>query len=126
MKNFRMLRLATPMMIVCGLLATGVSAMAESDEGPCSNRSLSGDYGFTIEGVILAGPVTLPLRGVAMTTFRRQRQPDAGGPCRDQRRAASPGMDAGQRALYRQFELHWNSRYQRLWESAPDTAPRGS
>ena len=67
---------ATPMMIVCGLLASGASAMAQSDDGPCSNRTLLGNYGFSIEGVVLAIPgvilppgVALPLRGVAMTHF---------------------------------------------------------
>src|SRR5581483_12364845 len=68
--------LATPAMIICGLLASGVPAMAESEDGSCSNRTLSGDYGFTIEGVVFAIPgvtlppgTALPLRGVAMTNF---------------------------------------------------------
>lgn len=67
---------ATPIMIVCGLLASGVSAMAQSDDGPCSNRTLLGDYGFSIEGVVLAIPgvtlppgAALPVRGVALTHF---------------------------------------------------------
>src|SRR5260370_33827035 len=71
MKNqiSRISMVATPMMIVCGLLASGPSAKAESEEGACSNRMLQGDYGFSMEGVILAGPLTFPLRGVAMTHF---------------------------------------------------------
>ena len=63
------------MMIVCGLLAASSPAWAGDDDVKCTNRTLSGDYGFAIEGVILALPgVTVPhggfqLRGVAMTHF---------------------------------------------------------
>jgi len=45
------------------------------DDAKCTNRSLNGDYGFSVEGVVLALPgVTVPpgefaLRGVAMTNF---------------------------------------------------------
>ena len=35
----------------------------------CSDRTLRGDYGFTIGGTILSGPAPLLLRGVAMTHF---------------------------------------------------------
>jgi hypothetical protein len=62
-------------MIVSGLLASGASARAESDDGPCSNRTIMGNYGFAIEGQILAIPgapalpAALPLRAVAVTTF---------------------------------------------------------
>jgi hypothetical protein len=35
----------------------------------CSNRTLRGDYGFDIDGTILAGPKAGLLRGVAMTRF---------------------------------------------------------
>jgi hypothetical protein len=36
----------------------------------CSNRTLKGDYGFSIDGTILAGtPNAFLLRGVAMTRF---------------------------------------------------------
>ena len=75
MNKQRISMLATPLMIVCGLLGSGASARAGSEEGACSNRTLNGDYGFAIEGVILAIPgITLPpggipLRGVAMTHF---------------------------------------------------------
>jgi hypothetical protein len=62
--------IATPLMIACALVASGVPASAQSDSaGACSNRTLQGNYGFAIEGVILAGAVTFPLRGVAMTHF---------------------------------------------------------
>jgi hypothetical protein len=63
----RMLMLA---MIVCGLLASGASAMAQSNEGHCSNRTLFGDYGYASEGVLLPAPgVSLQFRSVGMTHF---------------------------------------------------------
>ena len=68
--------LAAPMLIVFGLLASGPAARAQSGDGPCSNRTLQGDYGFSVEGIIMAIPgvplppgVALPVRGVAMTHF---------------------------------------------------------
>jgi hypothetical protein len=71
----RNLRLATHITIVCGLLAFSVSAVAQSnvpvssnsDNGHCSNRTLNGDYGFTLEGTIL-GP-NIPLRGLVMQHY---------------------------------------------------------
>lgn len=68
----RILRLATHTMIVCGLLAFSVSAVAQSKSettsgGRCSNRTLNGDYGFTLEGTIL-GP-NIPLRGLVMQHY---------------------------------------------------------
>jgi hypothetical protein len=67
----RISMMATPMMIVCVLLASGTSVRAQSeDDGPCSNRTLLGDYGFAVEGLILPAPgVALPIRGVHMTHF---------------------------------------------------------
>jgi hypothetical protein len=67
----RISMIAAPVMIVCGLLASGVPARAQSgDDGPCSNQTLRGDYGFAVEGVILPGPgVAIPVRGVHMTHF---------------------------------------------------------
>jgi hypothetical protein len=44
----------------------GANASSGSD---CSDRTLRGDYGFTIGGTIIAGPTSLLLRGVAMTHF---------------------------------------------------------
>ena len=63
---------ATRMMIFCGLLTFSTSAMAQysmaqSGDKHCSNRTLSGDYGFALEGEIL-GP-SLPLRGVVMQHY---------------------------------------------------------
>jgi len=65
------LRLATHTMIVCGLLAFSVSAVAQSKNDPgnggrCSNRTLNGDYGFTLEGTFL--PAT-PVRGLVMQHY---------------------------------------------------------
>jgi hypothetical protein len=75
MKNnsiVRSLMGATPMMIVCGLLVSGASAMAQSDVTPsmarrCSNRTLFGNYGFALEGEIL-GP-GLQFRGVVLQHY---------------------------------------------------------
>jgi len=65
--------IATPMMIVCGLLGSGASAMAESDGGHCSNRTLFGDYGAAVEGVlIIPGGIQLPFRAVTMNHFEGQ------------------------------------------------------
>jgi hypothetical protein len=59
----RMSMFAIPLMIACGLLVSIASARADSN---CSNQTLHGDYGSTIEGEILGfGPV----RGVAMAHF---------------------------------------------------------
>ena len=35
----------------------------------CSNHTLRGDYGFAIDGTVLAGPAPVLIRGVAMTHF---------------------------------------------------------
>jgi hypothetical protein len=66
--------LATPLMIVCGLLVSGASAIAQSDDQhcSCSNRTLSGDYGSTAQGVLLPNPglpPELPFTSVGVTHF---------------------------------------------------------
>jgi len=72
-QSLRISMIATPMMIVCGLLGSGASAMAESDGGHCSNRTLFGDYGASVEGVlILPGGIQLPFRAVTMNHFDGQ------------------------------------------------------
>ena len=68
-QSLRISIMATPMMIIGTLLGAGAPANAQEAATFCSNRTLAGDYGFSIDGVILAGPSTLPLRGVAMTHF---------------------------------------------------------
>jgi hypothetical protein len=62
--------IATPLMIVCSLLAFGPSANAQPEDRTCSDKTLQGDYGFAVEGVVLPAPgVSLPVRGVHMTHF---------------------------------------------------------
>jgi hypothetical protein len=69
-QSFRISTIATSLMIVGGLLASGSPARAQSPDGACSNRTILGDYGFTVEGLILPAPgVALPVRGVHMTHF---------------------------------------------------------
>jgi hypothetical protein len=60
-----------PILIICGLLASGACAMAQSEDGRCSNRTLFGDYGFSIEGVggLPPGASINAIRGVAMGHF---------------------------------------------------------
>jgi hypothetical protein len=67
----RISMIATLVIIVCGVLASGAPVRAQSDEDkPCSNQTLRGDYGFAVEGLILPAPgVTIPIRGVHMTHF---------------------------------------------------------
>lgn len=69
-------RMLTPVMIALVLLAFGTTAVAQSNRsaasgndgnGPlCSNRTLSGDYGFALDGTFL--PNT-PVRGVVMQHY---------------------------------------------------------
>lgn len=73
----RILKPATHTMILCFLLAAGISAVAQSanggpgnggpGNGGCSNRTLSGDYGFALTGEIL-GP-GIQFRGVVMQHY---------------------------------------------------------
>jgi hypothetical protein len=69
----KIMQSAIPTILVCVSLASGNSAVAQSAapsdsrNGRCSNRTLSGNYGFTLEGV-LVGP-NLPIRGVVMQHY---------------------------------------------------------
>jgi len=69
------LKAAIPIVMIVCFVLTGASAMAQSDTARsgnrrCSNRSLFGDYGFVVEGLLLPAPgVALPGRGVTMTHF---------------------------------------------------------
>lgn len=75
----RILMVATGLFMVCSAVAFGPLVKAQSDNAfrdspgswvKCSNRTLRGDYGFSIDGTILAGtPNAFLLRGVAMTHF---------------------------------------------------------
>ena len=77
-RTSKILAMATGLLVVCGAVGFGPLVEAESSkfgESPvpgftCSNRTLMGDYGFSIDGTILAGtPNAFLLRGVAMTSF---------------------------------------------------------
>jgi hypothetical protein len=68
--------MASGLLTVVGALALGtlVAAQPEGGRGAasarCSNRTLQGQFGFSIEGTILAGtPNAFAVRGVAMTQF---------------------------------------------------------
>ena len=63
----RILLAAAPIIVACGLIAPGTSAVAQSLERHCSNRTLVGAYGFALEGEIL-GP-GIQLRGVVMQRY---------------------------------------------------------
>jgi hypothetical protein len=71
---------ATAMMAVCSLLASGTPALAQSGPGApqsgearCSNRTLSGDYGCSTQGVLLLTVPGLPPEvqfvGVTMNSY---------------------------------------------------------
>jgi hypothetical protein len=69
--------ITTPLMVVCGLLALSGFAMAQSDDQHCSctNRTLSGDYGSTTQGVLLPNPglpPELPFTSIEVTHFDGQ------------------------------------------------------
>jgi hypothetical protein len=79
-RTSRVLLVTTGLLVLVGGGAFGPLARAQSDKGfdhsraassgNCSNRTLRGDYGFSIDGTILAGtPNAFLLRGVAMTHF---------------------------------------------------------
>jgi hypothetical protein len=78
-RTSKMLAVATGLFMVCGAVAFGPLMGAQSDDNvpesaasgfTCSNRTLRGDYGFSIDGTVLAGtPNAFLLRGVAMTRF---------------------------------------------------------
>lgn len=74
MQNYS--KMAATVMFAGLFLLSGTPARAQSEENQCSNRTIRGDYGFSLEGIILSVPgvvlppgVTLPIRGVAMTHF---------------------------------------------------------
>lgn len=79
MRTSKMLVAATGLFMVCGAVAFGPLAGAQTDDqlngaplglAKCSNRTLQGSYGFSIDGTILAGtPNAFLLRGVALTRF---------------------------------------------------------
>ena len=69
-QNSRISMITCRLMAVCGVLVSGAFAQAQTASGACTDRVLRGDYGFTIEGVLVPSPsIAVPIRGVAMTTF---------------------------------------------------------
>jgi hypothetical protein len=59
--------------IVCGLLASGASAVAQSSDGHCSNPTLLGNYGFAAKGVLFPAPgISLAFRSVGIAHFDGQ------------------------------------------------------
>src|ERR1039457_3135904 len=72
-QSLRFSMIATPMMIVCGLLASGGPAGAQSPgTAGCSNQTLSGNYGYAAEGVLIGVPglpAEAQFRSVGMTHF---------------------------------------------------------
>jgi hypothetical protein len=73
MKKIRISLIATPIMMVGGLLASGTFAVAQAaDPGACSNQMLSGNYGYAAEGVLIGAPglpTEAQFRSVGMTHF---------------------------------------------------------
>ena len=65
-------RMATPVTVVCGLLAVCTCASAEPEERHCSNGTIAGDYGWAAEGELidLPGlPSEAPFRSVGAAHF---------------------------------------------------------
>jgi hypothetical protein len=67
----KLMRMAMPIMIACALAAVSSSAWAANDnrgdrdkEKGCSNRTLEGNYGFTVEGLIGIPGSGIQIRGV--------------------------------------------------------------
>jgi len=67
----RISSLAVSFAIVSAMLASGVSAQADSgDKKGCSNQTLNGNYGSRADGLLLPAPgVSLPFRALTMTHF---------------------------------------------------------
>ena len=112
MKNTRMSNLLTvslPMVIVSVVLALGASAIAEGPgTGPCSNRSLFGDYGMQVEGTFLAQNV--PLRTIVMVHF------DGRGNSTSKSYVVLNGTPADSRLeTGRPWNLHDQSGLHRIW-----------
>ncbi len=64
--------IATPIMIVCGLLVVASRARAGDEDRTCTDRTLHGDYGYASEGVLIDNPglpLRAPFRSVGMTHF---------------------------------------------------------
>jgi len=66
MKSMNLAAVAVALMTVFPL---GAQAAPDAPAAECSSHTLHGDYGFVIEGTLIAGPAAVRLRGVAMTHF---------------------------------------------------------
>ena len=67
-------RMAMLVMIVCALATINCSAWAANDDGrdrdkTCSNRTLHGKYGFTIEGLLAIPGPGVQVRGVVLQDY---------------------------------------------------------
>jgi hypothetical protein len=67
----KLTRMAMPVMIACALAAVTSAAWAANGnkrdkEKNCSNQTLDGDYGFTIEGLLDIPGTGIQVRGVAL------------------------------------------------------------
>jgi hypothetical protein len=72
----KFLRISMHMMIGCAVAAISSSAWAANDnrgdrdrEKRCSNRSLDGNYGFTVEGLLGIPGNGVPIRGVILQAY---------------------------------------------------------
>jgi hypothetical protein len=66
---FRTLSIASPVVMICGVLVSAAFAndASENEKRTCSDQMFLGDYGFTIEGVILPPSApSFPIRGLQM------------------------------------------------------------
>jgi hypothetical protein len=65
--------MAMPVMIACALAAVNSSVWAASHNGDkeksCSNQTLDGDYGLTIEGLVAIPGPGIQLRGVVLQHY---------------------------------------------------------
>ena len=71
-QRMRISRIATPLMIVCGIVASGGPARAQSVDGACSNRTVQGNFGFAADGVLIGVPglpAEAKFRSVGITHF---------------------------------------------------------
>ncbi len=60
------------LMLTCGFAVVTSSAWADDDKDhdkSCSNRTLNGDYGFTIEGLLAIPGPGIQVRGVALQHY---------------------------------------------------------
>lgn len=71
-QNKKISMLWMSLMIVCGLLASGASATAQSVDRHCTNRAVSGDYGYVAQGVLIGItglPAEAQFRSVGVAHF---------------------------------------------------------